>query len=109
MNRIKELRIQNNMKQSDVAKLLKCATTAISKYELGQLDISSSTIIALCDIFSCTADYLLGRTVTGGLKLSPEEESTILALRRADERARSIIDVALQPFREDTAREPKAI
>lgn len=101
MNRIKELRISNGMKQSDLAKMLKCAPTAVSKYELGQLDINSALIGKLCDIFGCTSDYLLSRSSTGGLQLTPEEENIILALRRADDRAIEMVHVALAPFKQD--------
>lgn len=101
MNRIKELRISNGMKQSDLAKMLKCAPTAVSKYELGQLDINSALIEKLCDIFNCTSDYLLSRSTTGGLQLTPEEENIILALRRADNRAIEMVNVALAPFKQD--------
>ncbi len=101
MNRIKELRSSKDMKQSDLAKMLKCAPTAVSKYELGQLDINSTLIGKLCDIFGCTADYLLGRSSTGGLQLTPEEENIILALRRADNRAIEMVNVALAPFKQE--------
>ena len=101
VNRIKELRISNGMKQSDLAKMLKCAPTAVSKYELGQLDINSALIGKLCDIFGCTSDYLLSRSTTGGLQLTPEEENIILALRRADTRAIEMVNVALSPFKQE--------
>ena len=96
------------MKQTDLAKLLKCAPTAVSKYELEQLDISSSIIRSLCDIFGCTADYLLGRSPVASPQLTPEEEEILLALRNADDRARDMVALALEPFRQD-ASEKKAI
>ena len=101
VNRIKELRTSMGMKQSDLANKLKCASTAISKYENGQLEINSALISRLCDIFGCTADYLIGRTPTGGLQLTPEEENVILALRRADARAVDMVHLALAPFKQD--------
>lgn len=103
LNRIKELRISRGMKQSDLANLLKCAPTAISKYENGQLEINSALIRKLCDIFDCTADYLIGRSPTGGLQLTTEEENIILALRRADGRAVDMVNLALAPFKEDAS------
>ncbi len=108
LNRIKELRLSKGMKQTDLAKLLKCAPTAVSKYELEQLDISSSIIRSLCDIFGCTADYLLGRSPVASPQLTPEEEEILLALRNADDRARDMVALALEPFRQD-ASEKKAI
>jgi transcriptional regulator with XRE-family HTH domain len=100
-NRIKELRISKQMKQSDLAKLLNCSPTTVSNYEVGYRDLDSMTICRLCDIFECTADYLLGRSSTGGLQLTPEEENLILALRRADTRAVDMVNVALAPFKQD--------
>lgn len=104
VNRIRELRQAKGMKQSDLAQLLAIAPTAVSKYELGQLDISSATIHALCDIFGCTADYLLGRSSVPSADLSPTEESFIRALRRADDRALDMVVLALAPFREEASR-----
>ena len=100
-NRIKELRISKQMKQSDLAKLLNCSPTTVSNYEVGYRDLDSMTICRLCDIFECTADYLLGRSSTGGLQLTPEEENIILALRRADDRAIEMVHVALAPFKQE--------
>ena len=44
VNRIRSLRKEKGMKQAELAAMLQCAPTAVSKYELGQLDISSDTI-----------------------------------------------------------------
>lgn len=98
MNRIRELRIAKGMKQADIAAALNCAPTAVSKYELGQLDISSSTIRTLCQIFGVTADYLLGLSSLPSPELSEEETALLLAWRRADDRARDMVRLALQPF-----------
>ena len=101
MNRLRELRIAHGMTQADLAGELNVARTAISKYEIGQLDLSSSTILRLCDIFGCTADYLLGRSPLASPDLSPEEEDLLLAWRAAPPEIRAIIDTALGPYRED--------
>lgn len=62
VNRIRSLRKEKDMKQAELAAMLQCAPTAVSKYELGQLDISSDTICKLCDIFGYSAPRL---TVSG--------------------------------------------
>lgn len=98
MNRIKDLRMKRGMTQKDLAKLLNCAPTAISKYELEQLGIDAETICQLCDIFGCTADYLLCRSETPTAELTPEEESLLVAFRRCDDRARDMVILALAPF-----------
>lgn len=101
MNRIRDLRLARGMKQEDLARELNVARTAISKYERGELDLSSATIHRLCEIFGCTADYLLGRSPVPSPDLDPQEEAMILAWRRATPEIRAIVETALAPYRED--------
>lgn len=108
MNKIKELRNAKQMKQSDLAKLLNCQPTTISNYETGYRDLDSGTILRLCEIFECTADYLLGRSPLIQMKLTPEEESFIIALRRSDSRAKDMVHLALEPFWQEEL-DPKVI
>ena len=89
------------MKQSDLAKILNCANTAISKYENGQLDLGSATINRLCDVFGCTADYLLGRSELPTPEISAAEARLLQSYRRADGRARDMVDLALTPFAQE--------
>lgn len=98
MNRIKELRMSRGMTQKDLAKHLNCAPTAVSKYELEQLGIDAKTICQLCDIFGCTADYLLCRSETPTPELTPEEERLLVAWRKAPDEIRAIIGTALAPY-----------
>lgn len=62
MNRLKELRIERGFSQAALGKILGCAPSTVSKYELSQRELDIPTINRLCDIFSCSADYLLCRT-----------------------------------------------
>lgn len=101
MNRIKDLRLQAKMKQTDLAARLSCSPTAISYYETGEREIDSATICRLCEIFECTADYLLGRSAVQSAELTPEEEQLLTAFRRGDDRARDMVRLALEPFREE--------
>lgn len=101
MNRIKDLRLENGWRQEDLAKKMNTNRQTIARYETEERGLSVATIIRLCDIFECTADYLLGRSSIGGLQLTPEEENIILALRRADNRAIEMVNVALAPFKQE--------
>ncbi len=101
MNRIKELRLENGWRQEDLAKKMNTNRQTIARYETGERGLAVDTILRLCDIFECTADYLLGRSSTGGLQITPEEENIILALRRADNRAIEMVNVALAPFKQE--------
>ncbi len=62
MNRIKELRAERGMKQSELAELLHVGRTAVSNYELEVNSLDPDLIHRLCDIFDCSADYLLCRS-----------------------------------------------
>ena len=97
------------MKQPDLAEKLNCTAMTISRYERGEADPDVATILRLCEIFGCTADYLLGRSAVPSAELSPEEEDLLTAWRRATPEIRAIIDAALAPYREeDTAAAPTA-
>lgn len=101
MNRIKELRLLNGWRQEDLAQKLNTKRQTVARYETGERGLDVDTILRLCDIFECSADYLLGRGPIGDIKLTPEEENIILALRRADSRALEMVHVALSPFKQD--------
>lgn len=58
--RIKELRIERGLSQSQLAEELNTTQRTVSKYELEQLDLNTHTLIILCKLFNVPADYLLG-------------------------------------------------
>lgn len=98
MNRIKEVRTAKGLKQADLAKLLNCSPTTVSNYEVGYRGVDSDVLCRLCDIFGCTADYLLGRSALSENQLTAEEATLLVAYRRADDRARDMVNLALSPF-----------
>ena len=93
--------MQYHMKQSDVAKLVNLSPSAISNYELGIREVDAPTICRLCEVFGCTADYLLGRSFVPSSELSVEEGALVAAWRKAPKEIRAIINTALAPYRED--------
>ncbi len=60
--RIRDFREDKDLKQSDVAKHLKCSQVCYSYYELGQRDIPTDVLIKLAEFFETSIDYLLGVT-----------------------------------------------
>ena len=60
--RIRELRLEHELTQSQLAKELNTTQKNISKYETEFLDLNTDMIIALCKFFNVSADYLLGLT-----------------------------------------------
>lgn len=98
MNRIRDLRLKNGWRQEDLAVLLHTKQQTVARYEAEKLGIDADTICRLCEIFGCTADYLLCRSETPTPELSPEEERLLVAWRRSPPEIRAIIDAALAPY-----------
>lgn len=101
MNRIKDLRISKGLSQRDLGLSLNCTDVTVSRYETGQRDIDSETICKLCEIFGCTADYLLGRSPIPTPDITDEEARLLQAFRRCDDRARDMVRLALAPFAQE--------
>ena len=58
---LKVLRLEKNLKQSDLAKILNISYQTISHWENGHCEPSISQLIQLADLFSVTLDDLVGR------------------------------------------------
>lgn len=63
MNRIKELRLKNNISQVDLAKLFGVTRQAISLYEQGKRQLKDEDIIILAKYFEVSIPYLKGYMV----------------------------------------------
>ena len=62
MNRIKELRIEKGLLQSDVAKYLGKSERIVGFYERGERDPNTDTLIKLSELFNVSIDYILGKS-----------------------------------------------
>ena len=60
--RIRDLRTDRDLTQTQVAQMLGMSQTGYSKYETGENDIPTAVLIKLADFYNVTTDYLLGRT-----------------------------------------------
>ena len=60
--RIRDLREDTDMNQTEFAKLLGMSQTGYSKYERGENDIPTEVLIQLAKIHKTSVDYLLGLT-----------------------------------------------
>lgn len=61
-DRIKELRLEKNISQMDLALATGISQSAIAKWELGKTEPTATAIITLARFFGETTDYLLGLT-----------------------------------------------
>ncbi|MBQ5583524.1 MAG: helix-turn-helix transcriptional regulator [Ruminiclostridium sp.] len=60
--RIRELREDRELSQTQVAKMLGMSQTGYSKYETGENDLPTQVLIKLADFYDTSVDYLLTRT-----------------------------------------------
>ncbi len=60
--RIRELREDRDLNQTQVAKMLGMSQTGYSKYETGENDIPTNILIKLAAFYDTSVDYLLGVT-----------------------------------------------
>lgn len=57
---LKNLRIDHDKSQAEIAKLLNTTQTYYSKYELGKHPLPIQHLITLCKYYNVSADYILG-------------------------------------------------
>ncbi|MBR2384094.1 MAG: helix-turn-helix transcriptional regulator [Clostridia bacterium] len=59
--RLKELRIEKGVTQSDLGKLLNASKMAVSHWESGHSEPSISQLIIISQFFDVTVDFLVGK------------------------------------------------
>ena len=64
LNRLKDLREDKDMNQTNLAKILGMSQTGYSKYETGENDIPTQILVKLAIFYNTSIDYLLGLTNT---------------------------------------------
>ena len=64
--RLRDLREDNDLKQTEVAGYLGIAQTVYSRYERGFQTIPVEHLIKLADLYNVSTDYILGRTNNSG-------------------------------------------
>ena len=70
MERIKELRQERGLSQTELAKAIDTAQPNITRWENGINDPTSTQLTKLADFFGCSTDFLLGREDDFGVKIN---------------------------------------
>ena len=84
-SRLKELRIENNYTQRELASLLSLSPNSVCEWEKGRCQPSIECIKKLSALFECSIDYLLGQSddfgnitfQTDGIQLTVEEQQLL--------------------------------
>ena len=105
MNRIRELRIAQGWTQSQLGARIGAVKTTISGYENEDHQPDVPTIHALCDLFGCTADYLLCRSETPIPVITDRQAQLLAAYDAAEPRDREYIDHLLRMDSSDSKKE----
>lgn len=108
MNRIRDLREASGWKQAELAAKLGASRSTISKYETGDRQLDPGTICTLCDLFGCTADYLLGRAESPMQVISDEDARILAAYHDASPRDRALVDQILAATMPASEEDPAA-
>ena len=64
MERLRELRLQRGMTQTQVGDLIGVSCVTVGRYEAGEREPSNAKISAFADYFGVSIDYLMGRDET---------------------------------------------
>lgn len=60
--RLKELRENRDLTQTQISKILNMSQTGYSKYETGENDVPTKILIELAKYYKVPVDYILGLT-----------------------------------------------
>lgn len=60
--RLRDLREDSDMNQTEIAEILKIKQTVYSRYERGFQNIPLEHLVSLADFYKVSVDYILGRT-----------------------------------------------
>ena len=80
-NRLRELREELKLTQTELAKKLNLSKPTISKYEDGSVDMSTETLTICSRIFECSIDYILFLTDTRSINISDTADKLISELK----------------------------
>ncbi len=98
MNKLKELRKEKGLTQSEIAKFIGITQNSYSYWENDKVKIDNGSIIKLADFFGVSVDYLLGRgeitpeeraagaSETRSVKITPIEDDMLYTFREIGKR-----------------------
>lgn len=76
IQRLKEIRMEKNLSQKEIASYLQVSQQTYSDYEKGRTNPDISTLILMANILETSTDYLLGREDDLGNIVTQNETAT---------------------------------
>lgn len=108
MNRIRELRTESGMLQKELATKLNVGISTICYYEQSEREFDTETIRRLCEIFDCSADYLLCLSDMRKPEISEEQRAMLDAYDRLPDSLKNAVNSILEPYVEKKRKEKKS-
>lgn len=105
MNRIRDLRETMGWTQAQLGKKIGAARNTVSGYETEDRQLTPALICALCDIFGCTADYLLCRSDVPWPTVTPEQAAFLRAYDQLPPPIRRAVDDLIAPYLSENKKE----
>lgn len=91
--RMKELRLEHKLKQTEVAKAVGLSISGYCSYEYGKSDPQTATLVKLAQLYHVSTDYLLG------INEPPSEEKVRIILASNSPRRRELLNqMGIQDF-----------
>lgn len=82
MFRLKQVRIEHNVSQKELAHVLGIGASSLSQYETGKREPDFQTLSKMADYFGVSVDYLLGREER--MPLSSGEKKTLASQNESE-------------------------
>lgn len=101
-DRIRELRLEIDISQKELAEKTGINKSTISDYEMGKKLPTAQTILQLVKFFGVDANYLLQdemaevRARNSNIELSKEEEKAVMMYRELDDYGKDVVDTVLE-------------
>ena len=90
--KLKELRKQNNLTQTEVANKLFLTQNGYSSYENGRTEPNIETLCKLADLYNVSLDYLVGREFKDDIGyLTPDQKNVLYAIKQLNGKNLNII------------------
>ena len=100
-NKLKKLREEIGLSQSDIANRLNITRQAYNNYETGKREPDFETIVKIADILGTTTDYLLGRNVHKPQHINDDEALEYLDELHKRPEMKTLFQVTRRASKED--------
>ena len=104
MNRIRFLRVKNELKQQELAQIIHVSQSSLSGYENEKYEPDKKTLLKLSEFFGVSTDYLLGAEEKSRLRKAPLQRIPVYKCLNGNKKQASkyiLYDMEINKFKDD--------